>query len=179
MEQGQRSNLVAGLLIILIGAALLAAQLFPDIFAFINPKDNWPLLVIGVGVFLFLMGLLTNTPSLAIPASIVGGIGGILYWQNATGNWGSWAYVWTLIPGFVGVGVIISGLLAGQAREGLHDGSRAIMVSLIMFAIFGSFLGRGQFSGLLWPALLIGAGLMILLSSLFRPRRSGPPVDGE
>lgn len=170
MEQGQRSNIVAGLLIILIGAAFLAAQIFPGSFAFIDLKENWPLLVIGVGAFLLLMGLLTSTPALAIPASIVGGIGGILYWQNATGSWGSWAYIWTLIPGFVGVGVIVSGLLAGQAREGLHDGSRAIMVSLIMFAIFGSFLGGGQFSGLLWPSILIGAGLMILLGSLFRPR---------
>ncbi len=170
MEQGQRSNLVAGLLIILIGAAFLAVQIFPDIFAFIDIELNWPLLVIGVGVFLLLMGLLTSTPSLAIPASIVGGIGGILYWQNATGNWGSWAYIWTLIPGFVGVGVIVSGVLEGKAREALKDGSRAIIASLIMFAIFGSFLGAGQFSGLLWPIILIGAGLMILLSSLFRPR---------
>ncbi len=170
MEQGQRSNLVAGVLIILIGAAFLAAQIFPDSFAFINLKENWPLLVIGVGVFLLLMGLLTSTPALAIPALNVGGIGGILYWQNATGNWESWAYIWTLIPGFVGLGVIISGLLAGQARKALHDGSRAILVSLIMFAIFGSFLGGGQFSGMLWPILLIGAGLMILFGSLFRPR---------
>ncbi|MCJ7566013.1 MAG: hypothetical protein MUO58_00540 [Anaerolineales bacterium] len=170
MEQGQRSNMVAGLLIILIGAAFLAAQIFPNSFAFINLEDNWPLLVIGVGVFLFLMGLLTSTPALAIPASIVGGIGGILYWQNVTGSWESWAYIWTLIPGFVGVGVFVSGLLAGQAREGLRDGSRTIMVSLIMFAIFGSLLGEGQFSGLLWPIILIGAGLMILLGSLFRPR---------
>ena len=170
MEQGQRSNLVAGLFIILIGAAFLAAQIFPDSFAFIDLKDNWPLLVIGVGGFLLLMGLLTSTPALAIPASVVGGIGGILYWQNATGRWDSWAYIWTLIPGIVGVGVIVSGLLAGKTREALQDGSRAILVSLIMFAIFGSFLGGGHFSGLLWPIILIGAGLMILLGSLFRPR---------
>lgn len=170
MEQGQRANIVAGLLIILIGVAFLVAQIFPDSIAFIDLKENWPLLVIGVGVFLFLMGLLTSTPTLAIPALIVGGIGGILYWQNATGNWESWAYIWTLIPGFVGVGVVVSGLLAGKTREALHDGSRAILVSLIMFAIFGSFLGGGQFSGLLWPIILIGAGFMILLGSLFRPR---------
>jgi len=164
MEQGQRSNIVAGVLIILIGAAFLAAQIFPDILALIDLEENWPLLVIGVGVFLLLMGLLTNTPALAIPASIVGGIGGILYWQNATGNWGSWAYIWTLIPGFVGVGVIVSGVLEGKPREALKDGSRAIIASLIMFTIFGSFLGAGQFSGLLWPIILIGAGLIILFN---------------
>jgi hypothetical protein len=86
------------------------------------------------------------------------------------GNWGSWAYIWTLIPGFVGVGIIVSGVLEGRTREALKDGSRAIIASLIMFAIFGSFLGGGQFSGLLWPIILIGAGLMILFSSFFRPR---------
>jgi len=67
------------------------------------------------------------------------------------------------------VGVILSGVLSGQARQGLRDGSPAILVSLVMFAIFGFFLGGGQFSGLLWPILLIGAGVMILLRSLFRP----------
>ena len=170
MDQKQRSSLVAGLLIILVGAAFLVAQIFPDSFAFINMQDNWPLIVIGVGVFLLVMGLLTSTPSMAVPAAIVGGIGAILCWQNATGNWESWAYVWTLIPGFVGVGVILSGVLSGDARKGLRDGSPAILVSLVMFAIFGFFLGGGQFSGLLWPILLIGAGVMILLRSLFRPR---------
>ena len=170
MKQGQGSNIAAGLVIILIGAAFLAAQIFPDSFAFLDMKQNWPLLVIGVGVFLLLMGLLSSTPTLAIPASIVAGIGGILYWQNVTGRWESWAYIWTLIPGFVGVGVIVSGMLAGQTRTALQDGSRAIVVSLVMFAIFGSLLGGGLFSGLLWPILLIGAGLMILLGSLFRSR---------
>lgn len=170
MEHRQRSNIVVGLFIILVGTGLLVAQIFPDSFAFIDLKVHWPLLVVGAGVFLLLMGLLTSTPDLAIPALNVGGIGGILYWQNVTGNWESWAYIWTLIPGFVGLGVIISGLLAGQTRKALHDGSRAILVSLILFAIFGSLLGGGQFSGLLWPAILIGAGLMILLGPLFRPR---------
>jgi hypothetical protein len=170
MDQNQRSSIVAGVLIILIGAFFLMAQIFPDSLAFLNMRNNWPLIVIGVGVFLLLMGLLTSTPSLAVPAVIVGGIGGILYWQNATGNWESWSYVWTLIPGFVGLGVILSGLLSGQARKGLREGAPAIMVSLVMFAIFGYFLSGGEFSGLLWPIVLIGAGILILLRSLFGQR---------
>jgi hypothetical protein len=43
---------------------------------------------------------------MAVAACIIGGIGGILYWQSYTGDWASWAYVWTLIPGFSGIGII-------------------------------------------------------------------------
>ena len=52
------------------------------------------------------MSILNNVPGLSIPAFIIGGIGGLLYYQNATGDWNSWAYAWTLIPGFVGLGLL-------------------------------------------------------------------------
>lgn len=65
----------------------------------------WPMWVIGAGALVFLIGLITGNPGMAIPASIVAGIGGILYYQETTGNFSSWSYMWTLIPGFVGNGV--------------------------------------------------------------------------
>ena len=40
-----------------------------------------------------------------VPASIVTGIGGLLYWQNATGRWESWSYAWALIVASVGVSI--------------------------------------------------------------------------
>ena len=42
--------------------------------------------------------LLTGQPGMLVPACIVGGIGGMLYWQNLTGDWASWSYSWSLIP---------------------------------------------------------------------------------
>jgi len=168
MDFRQRSSLAGGLILILIGGAFLAAQLVPDLFSWLDPAENKPLIVIGIGVFLLLIGLLTGVPAMAVPACIVGGIGGLLYWQNATDYQESWFYVWTLIPGFVGVGIILSGLLSGQLRKAFREGGRILLVSLVLFIIFGFFFGREAFHSLLWPSLLIVAGVVVLVRTLFR-----------
>jgi hypothetical protein len=168
MDLKRRTNLAAGLVLILIGGAFLVAQLVPDAFAWLAPATSWPLFIIGLGVLLLLIGLLTGVPAMAVPACIVGGIGGLLYWQNATDNWASWAYVWTLIPGFVGIGVILSGLFSGQPRKAIRDGGGSILVSLVLFTIFGFFFGRDAFQGILWPILLIALGAVVLIRTIFR-----------
>ena len=115
---------------------------------------------------------------MAVPACIVGGIGGLFYYQNATGDWESWSYVWALIPGFVGVGIILAGLLEGKLRKPLREGGQLVVISLIMFVIAGSIfgaLGIGRL-GDYWPVLLIVVGVLILLGRLF-PRRSSSEGD--
>jgi len=170
MKQMDRSNLLAGIILILIGGVILVGNLAPQWFGWFSWATNWPLMVMGLGALFLVLGALTRTPAMAVPACLIGGIGGILYWQNATGNWASWSYIWTLIPGFVGVGIILAGFLSGTVRSSLREGSRTLMVSLVMFAIFGSFLGPHDFSGLLLPAVVIVAGVVILLESILRRR---------
>ncbi len=168
MTQTQRSSLVGGLLLIGLGALLLIYQLSPSMRELLALEFSWPLLVVGVGVFLLFLGLVVGAPGMAVPACIVGGIGGLLYWQNATGNWESWAYAWTLIPGFVGAGVILAGLLGGRLLKGVRDGLGLVFISLVGFAVFGSLLGGFDVLGPYWPVLLILAGVAILIRPLFR-----------
>jgi hypothetical protein len=162
--------LVAGLLLILLGVWFMATQFVPELRAWMDIEYTWPLIIVGLGVLLLVVGLLTGVPAMAVPACIVGGIGGLLYWQNATGNWESWAYVWTLIPGFVGVGIVLSGLLGGETRQSVRGGIWLILISLVLFTVFGSFLGGLGLLGPYWPVLLIALGLLILVRSLFRSR---------
>jgi hypothetical protein len=170
MDRRRRSNLVVGLLLILLGVWFIAVQFVPELRAWMDIEYAWPLIIVGVGVLLLVVGLLTGAPAMAVPACIVGGIGGLLYWQNATGNWESWAYMWTLIPGFVGVGVVLSALLGGETRQALSGGAWLILISLVLFAVFGSFLGGLGLLGPYWPVLLIALGLLALLRPLFRSR---------
>lgn len=107
---------------------------------------------------------------MAVPACVVGGIGGLLYWQNTTGNWQSWAYAWTPIPGFVGVGIIMAAALGEGGRQAVSGGLWLAFISLMLFTIFGSFFGAFGFLGDYWPALLILVGLLILVQNLFRRR---------
>jgi hypothetical protein len=166
MDSQRRSSLAGGLVLVLLGALFLAVQWVPGLQLWFS----WPLIIIGIGVLLLIVGLLTGVPAMAIPACIVGGIGGLLYWQNATGNWESWAYAWTLIPGFVGVGMVLSGLLGGDIRQTVRGGGWLILISLVLFAVFASFFGALGLVGRYWPVLLIGLGLLVLAQSLFRSR---------
>ncbi len=168
MRHYRRSNLAVGLILILIGVWFLAVQVFPNLQLWFNLSFSWPLIVIGVGVLLLLVGLLAGEPGMAVPACIVGGIGGLLYYQNLTGNWGSWAYAWTLIPGFVGAGVILSGLLGNRPKRGLGDGLNLIIISLVLFLVFAAFLGGPNLFGPFWPVLIILLGVWLIIRPVFR-----------
>jgi hypothetical protein len=168
MRHYRRSNLTVGLILILIGAWFLAIQVFPNLRVWFNISFSWPLIIIGVGVLLLLIGLLAGEPGMAVPACIVGGIGGLLYYQNLTGRWESWAYAWTLIPGFAGVGVILSGLLGNRPKRSLGDGLNLIVISLVLFLIFATFLGGPNLLGPFWPVLIILLGLWLIVRPLFR-----------
>ncbi len=168
MNQKRRSNLVMGFLLVFVGALLLAARLVPELRGWLD-LWSWPIYVIAAGAGLFLLGLLLSEPDLAIPACIVAGIGGILYWQNATGNWDTWSFAWTLIPGFAGIGTVLSGLLGSAARRRklVGEGLQTMLVSAVMFLIFASFFGR-PLLGDYWPVLLILLGLILMGRVLFQ-----------
>jgi hypothetical protein len=170
MSRERRSDLVIGVILLLIGAWFLAAQfnLVPSLNQLINIQYEWPMIIVGVGVLLFILGLLSRNPGLSVPACIVGGIGGILYWTNSTGNWVAWSYLWSLIPGFVGVGIILSTLLGGEEKSGYREGLRLIFISAILFIVFYMLLsGQGYFIKY-WPVLVIIAGIWIIIQTIFR-----------
>ena len=171
MSRQRRLNLVGGAILVLLGGWFLAAQFVPGMDAWLNIEFTWPLIIIGVGLFLFVFGLLVGEPGMAVPASIVTGIGALLYYQNATGNWASWSYAWTLIPGFVGIGAIIAGLLGDNRKKSIQDGINLLVISAILFLIFGSFLGGLDLLGDYWPVLLILLGVWLLIRPLFRRGR--------
>lgn len=174
MEHQRRSSLVIGILLLLVGGWFLAVQLLPGLGDWFKVEVSWPLIVIGAGLFLLLVGLLSGVPDMAVPAAIVSGIGGLLYWQNSTGNWASWAYVWTLIPGFVGVGVILAGLFGGRAGRAVREGGGLLVVSLVLFVVFsavlGPLVGGAPLLGAYWPVVLIVLGLWLLARPWVRGR---------
>ena len=167
-----RSNLALGLILLIIGGWLLVSRQVPELQAWMENNFTWPMWTIGAGLIVLFIGLFTNAPGMAVPAAIISGIGGILYYQNATGDYASWSYMWTLIPGFVGVGSILAGLLGEHTRRNLNSGLRLIVTSTVLFLIFATFFGGlsilGEY-GL--PIVLILLGLYVLVRGFFRSGR--------
>jgi hypothetical protein len=172
MSRQKKSHLTSGLVLILLGAVLLALQVFPGLGAWFNFTFTWPMIIIFVALGLFVIGLLTGEPDMAIPACIVGGIGGILYFQTiGVLTWQSWAYMWTLIPGFVGVGILIAGLLNWKRKQ-IGEGLESILTSAVLFTIFGSLFGDifGYFPLKFYlPFALFALGVFMFIRALLRP----------
>jgi len=166
MSEQRRGSLAVGIILLLLGGWFLAQQLVPGFESWVESHLDWPFIIIGIGLAFLIIGAATGVPGLAVPACIIGGIGGLLYYQNVTGDWASWSYAWTLIPGFVGVGIFLMHTMEGKFRLALREGGNTILVSLVLFAIFGSFLGGPAILGQYWPVLVILLGLWMLVRAL-------------
>lgn len=167
----RRSSILAGLILIAVGLLFLLLPLFPNVSDFLDINQQWPLIIVLIGGF-FIIGALLGSPGLAVPGTVIGSIGLMMYYQNLNNAWETWSYSWTLITVFVGIGIFIMRLLQGEASAGLREGGRLVIIGLIMFLIFGSFMGAGLRSTLILSVMLIGVGIWIVIRVILRARRS-------
>ena len=167
-----RTQLALGIILILLGGWLVATKQIPQLGSWWAHNYVWPIWVIGAGAIILIIGMLVGAPGMAVPACIVAGVGGILYYQNATNDFSSWSYLWTLIPGFVGVGSILAGLLGDNTRHNFGQGINALATSAVLFLIFATVLGGLKLLGSYGlPAILILLGVYIIARGIMRSRR--------
>ncbi len=172
MSRSNRTQLVLGILLVLAGVIYFLAPQVPFLKVLTQIRFEWPFYVVGAGILILIIGLLTGAPSMAIPACIVAGVGGILYYQNRTGDWASWEFMWALIPGFVAIGTIIVALLGEDTRNNLGRGLNLLVISAALFLVFAAIFQRLSFLGPFGPAvLLVLLGLYIIGRGLMRSRR--------
>jgi hypothetical protein len=169
MNKQGRTQLALGVLLILAGGWFLADRTLPAFHDLFSTYTQWPFTLVTIGAGLLILGLVLGAPGMAVPAAIVAGIGGIFIYQDATDNYASWSYMWTLIPGFIGVGSVLAGLLGENTAENLKNGLNAMVFSAVLFLVFSSFLGGWQLLGSYGPAIvLILLGLWVLGSGLYQ-----------
>jgi hypothetical protein len=172
MNREGRTQLALGLLLILLGVWFLADRSLPAFHQLVGRYSEWPLNLVAIGTGLLLLGLFIGAPGMAVPAAIVAGLGGIFYYQETTGDYASWSYMWTLIPGFMGVGSILAGLLGENTRRSVRRGLDLLVVSAVLFLVFSSAFGGLKILGDYGAAiLLILLGLWVLGNGLFRAFR--------
>ena len=172
MSNRGRTQLALGVILILLGAWFLLDKSVPAFHALFDKYTEFPLNMLVIGAGIFIVGLVLGQPGMSVPAAIVAGIGGIFYYQEMMNDYGSWSYMWTLIPGFVGVGSVLAGLLGDSTAHNLKRGLNLMVVSAVLFLVFSSFLGGWKLLGNFGPAiLLILLGLWVLGNGLYRSFR--------
>lgn len=172
MNKQGRSQLALGVILILVGGWFLLNQTMPSFRDFFEPYTQWPANMLFIGAGILIIGLVTGSPGMAVPAAIVAGIGGIFYYQEMTDSYDSWSYMWALIPGFIGIGTVLAGLLGDNTANNLKRGLNLMVVSAVLFLVFAAFLGGWNILGNFGPAvLLILLGLWVLGSGLYRSYR--------
>jgi hypothetical protein len=178
MNRQGRTQLVLGVLLVLLGAWFLADRSLPAFHELVARYAEWPFTLMFIGAGLLVLGLILGAPGMAVPAAIVAGIGGLFYYFENIGSYSDW-FMWFLIPGFVGVGSIVAGLLGENTRHNLRNGLNSIVVSAVLVLVFSSVFGKWTILGQYGPAiLLILLGLWVLGRGLFRSWRSKPGDGG-
>ena len=182
-KEPSRPGVVAGILLILLGALFMVLQ-FID-FDFWG--ELWPFIIIGVGLLFFVAMFVSGrgNGALAIPGSVITMVGLILLFHNTFGFWETWAYAWTLIVVAAGIGINIFGRYTNQDKA-RQSGGIVARIGLVLFILFGIFFelfigltGVFEGSSLLWPVLLILLGVYLLLARSGLMSRRPAPVASE
>mgnify|MGYP005838433255 CR=1 FL=1 len=170
------ANLVVAVVLIGLGVLLLAGQLLHVR----GERFFWPFFIIAPGAALLIAGLGSKGKTgegLAITGCIVTAVGVILFYQNLTNHWQSWAYAWALVgPTAAGLGQLLYGALKGQPAL-TKSGWETTRVGLILFAagfvFFELIIGISGFGlgSIGWPIALIAVGVILVIYNLLPRRR--------
>ncbi|MHB0876816.1 MAG: hypothetical protein ACYC5O_12330 [Anaerolineae bacterium] len=137
----------------------------------------WPFYIIVPGLLLFVAMFVGGRSAgpLAIPASVITTVGGVLLLQVMLDYFAAWAYAWALIPVAVGFGLVVNGLWS-RKPESTRAGTHLMVVGGTLFVVFGtvfelvfniSGFANPGLSQVIWPVLLIVVGLAVLLRNVF------------
>ena len=160
--QTNRSTLVGGLVLILLGIIFLLNYFIPN---------TWPVLIMGLGIAFLAAAFLLRSRGLILPGLLNLTIGSILLFQTSTNDWRSWFYLWPLIFATLGLGMLVD-----YRRHSSHPNHSARSSSSRYLRVALSFLGLGLAicallwvyrAQLAWPSVIYGMGGMFLLSTLF------------
>ena len=163
----KRGSIVVGGILVLIGAIFLFVNVFHVDFG-----QVWPIIFFIIGAGFYLPVLLLprdrgNLAGLLIPGTILFGLGAIFFYNILADNWGAWAYIWTLIPASVGLGLLLAARVGDWGGDTMKVGFWMFVISTGVCLILAAFFGGGN-AGLIGAILLIVLGVFLLIRSIRR-----------
>jgi len=164
MENTNRGTVILGTFLIAIGVVYLLLNLVPGV----ETVQTWPVIFYFLAAAFYLPVFLWPTAKrglagLYIPGSIILVLGLIFTYDVLTLDWVSWAYAWLLIPGGVGLGLLLGSIIGGWGRGSFQTGLWMLGVDLGLFALFATIFGSSPVIRMIGPFLIILAGVVVLL----------------
>lgn len=162
-----RSSLISGLVLILLGIIFLLNYFIPN---------AWPVLIIGLSVVFLAAAFFLRSRGLVLPGLIILTLGVILLYQSTTNNWRSWFYLWPLIFVAVGLGMLVDyrrhSDRANSSLRSLSTRSPSghylrVALSFTVIGLAATAMLWVYRAQLTWPSIIYGLGGMFLLSALF------------
>ena len=156
----RRAPLVA-IVLVAVGAVFLIGEIFNVRFG----AGFWPFVIIVPGVMLLASGYGRGgrvNSGAATAGAVLTTLGLILWYQNISDNWESWAYIWALLPLSAGVAQMVAGArnddepLAAGGRQTAQTAAIMFAVGIVFFELI--IFDRGGFGGFFLPLALIAAG---------------------
>ncbi len=179
-----RGTLYVGILLIASGILFMFTQaagiLLSPIGIHFGWRQMWPFTILYVGFAFWLPIVLwwdrrQKIAGLIVPATIITVNGLLLLYQNLTGNWRSWAYLWTCEPLSIGLSLWALYHLCSRPRGLLTAAAIICGISMFFLVIFATAFGG--IMSILGPAMLILVGIIIMLNSVNRHAKSQMPND--
>ena len=159
----RRDQWVGGAVLITIGAALLVGQLVGDFEQFI---------LLAIGIVLLVLFAVSRNPGTLIGGGIVTGLGaGVVIAANTEGDIAGAAVLFGLGLGFVGVW-LVGTLMRIQETRFWPLVPGAILIAIGFVVLAGT--EAAQALEWLWPVMLIGLGVVVILAAVLGRGRGSP-----
>ena len=166
-------ELVAGLVLLLVGVLLLASEPIADLVRGTGIGDDvlrwWPVLIVGLSIFFLGPGLLGGPnrrlrAGMVIPGAILAGVGGALLYTSLADRWAAWAYLWSVIPFSFGLGMYAAGWIA-DAPAFKWIGSSIAVGGVVAYLVFATAFG-GEAFRLVAAIGILALGLALTIGGL-------------
>lgn len=177
-------ELIAGLILLLIGIVVLASEPIGDFIRGLGIGDDvlawWPALLVLLSLFFLVPGLVGRQhrrlrAGMVIPGAILAGVGGALLYTSLTDRWSAWTYLWSVLPFSFGLGMYAAGWIA-DAPAFKWIGAGIAAGGVIAYVVFATAFG-GEAFRLIAAIGILALGLALTIGGLAdRLSRKSRPV---
>lgn len=168
MKNYRSGSFVAAVALITLGVLFL----FLNLFSGFRIGGTWPAIFFILSAAFCVPAFLwpdhrQALAALFIPGAILLTLGFIFTFNVITGDWASWAYAWILIPGGVGLGMLMAGWYGQWGKVIVAIGTWMLLASLVFYSLFAALFGALIFK-IIGPLVMVLAGGLLVWRSLVR-----------